>query len=64
MSDLKKALIKDPDYARSWKANLAMTLYDDSRRMDSPFLPLPIDQCNRSADRIMEHFFEVDTSSL
>jgi len=29
---LRKALMNDPDYFRSWQANIAMAFYDEYRR--------------------------------
>lgn len=34
MKQLVKALNKDEDYRRSWKANIAMAFYDEYRRRE------------------------------
>jgi len=66
MRDLKKALQKDPDYAHSWKANLAMAIYDESSRgglstsdKDKDHVCVSMQQCDATADRIMKQFFNV-----
>jgi len=55
---LTKAMRDDPDFARSWKCNIAMPIYDSMQ--GGPEINLIA--ANRIADRLMKHLFDVDTS--
>ena len=66
MRDLERSMKKDPDYAHSWKANLAMAIYDEAgrgglsmRKEDENHICVSIKQCNATADRIMKQFFNL-----
>lgn len=47
---LKKAIHDDPDYARTWHANIAMPIYDSG---------VNIHKANDVADHLMKHIFDV-----
>lgn len=53
MSDAMK---NDPGYAITWKANIAMPIHDNS--------VITIPDCNKIADKLMKHLFDVDTTNL
>lgn len=69
---LSKQLQNDPEFRQSWHANIAMPIYDATRRecdcraayINADHLDtcdsvtcLRIDDCNRIADRLMKHLF-------
>lgn len=56
---LTRAIRKDPAYAEGWQANIAMSVYDESRSNGTQ--PLSAEFCNRATARFMKICFGVDT---
>lgn len=52
---LRKALLKNPDYAHSWHCNIAMPILDEN-------IGLTHKQANTLASRLMQHLFDVRNS--
>ncbi len=52
---LSKRMKRDRGYAESWQANIAMTIYDNSRSS----AVINHEKCNQLADKLMSHLFDV-----
>jgi hypothetical protein len=56
---LYRAMQDDPDYARSWNANISMPIYDELRRNGFKHTQ-SIKIANTCGDKLMRHLFSVE----